>query len=165
MRVFSPPRISYTAAVCILVGLLPQVVHAQMSIEKQGQTAGQLDDEREFRAELARAPMMQLKPRFNTLALNREFGKTDSDTDESRSLPALSLVKIVETRRAPDYGPLWSMVVAVQANGTPLRTSRGKIIKGWAQTDHFDPPDVREPMLQPSPRVSIAPATNQDIDS
>jgi hypothetical protein len=109
--------------------------------------------------ELARAPMMQLKPRFSTLPLSREFGKTDTDTEESRRLSALSLVKIVETRRAPDYGPLWSLVVAVQPNGTPLRTHDGKMIKGWALTDHFDPPDVREPMLEPPPKVSVAPTT------
>ena len=100
--------------------------------------------------ELPRTPTMQLKRRFNTLSLNREFGKIDDDTDEGRSLPASSLVKIVETRRAPDYGPLWSMVVAVHQNGTPLRTRDGKTIKGWARTDCFDFPDRTEPMRRPS---------------
>jgi len=98
-----------------------------------------------------------LKPRFNTLSLNRDFGKIDTDTEESRMLPALAYVRIVETRRAPDYGPLWSMVVAVRQNGTPLRTRDGKMIKGWARTDCFVPPDLTEPALEPLPQVSMTP--------
>src|SRR5580704_8861030 len=122
MLIFSPARIGQAAVVCVLLGLPPAVGHAQRAIETQKQTAVQSEDEREILAELARSPMMRLKPRFNTLSLNREFGKTDSDVDDSRFLSALALVKIVESRRAPVYGPLWSMVVAVQSNGTPLRT-------------------------------------------
>jgi hypothetical protein len=160
-RIFSAARIGPMAVVCVLLGSIPTPTGAQTPIETQKQTAGQLEDERELLAELARSPVVQLKARFNTLSLNREFGKTDTDTEESRSLSALSLVKIVETRRAPDYGPLWSMVVAVRPNGTPLRTHDGKMIQGWAQTDHFDPPEMREPMLQPFPNVSDAPTTTQ----
>jgi hypothetical protein len=163
MHIFSPARIGPTAVVCVLLGLLPAVGRAQTLSETPRQTAAQLEDERELRAELARAPMMQLNPRYITLPLIREFGKTDTDTGESRRLSALALVKIVETRRAPDYGPLWSLVVAVQPNGTPLTTPDGKMIKGWAQTDHFDPPDVREPMLEPPPKVSIAPTTQDSL--
>jgi hypothetical protein len=168
MPVFGPAQIGRTVVVCAVLALLPMVVldhesHAQTSAaEMECQTASQSEDERELMADLARSPMMQLKPRFNGVSLNQEFGKADADTDESRFLPALSFVKIVETRRAPDYGPLWSMVVAVRENGTPLRTHDGKMIKGWARTDHFVPPALSEPVVAPSPEISVAPTSADD---
>jgi len=169
MPIFRPAWIGPAVVVSAVLGLLPIVAlvgkaRAQSSaVGTQRQIASQLEDERELLAELARSPVMQLKPRFNTLSLNREFGKADTDTDESRTLPALSFVKIVETRRAPDYGPLWSMVVAVQPNGTPLRTHDGMMIKGWAETDHFDPPDRTETEPEVPPKVSIAPTSARGV--
>jgi hypothetical protein len=145
------------------VALVGKARAQSSAVGTQRQIASQLEDERELLAELARSPVMQLKPRFNTLSLNREFGKIDADSEESRSLPALSFVKIVETRRAPDYGPLWSMVVAVRQNGTPLRTQDGKMIKGWARTDCFDPPDLTQPAPEPLPKVSIAPPSAKGV--
>jgi hypothetical protein len=171
MRIFSRTRIGLTMVVSAALGLLPIVglvgeADAQSSaIQTQRQSASQSDDDREFLVAVARAPMMQLKPRFNGLSLNREFGKADTDTEESRSLPAFSFVKIVETRRARDYGPLWSMVVAVQPNGTPLRTPSGKMIKGWARTDCFVPSDLSEPIVEPPPKVSVAPTSAQSVPS
>ena len=169
MPVCSPARIGRTVVVCAVLGLLPKVVfvgkaHAQSSaVQTQRQTAGRLEDERELLADLARSPMMQLKPRLKAISLNREFGKADTDTEESRSLPALSFVKIVETRRAPDYGPVWSMVVAVQPNGTPLRTHDGKMIRGWARTDCFVPSDRSEPVVEPPPKISVAPTWSKGV--
>lgn len=169
MPILIPTRIGTIVVVCAVLGLLPIVVlvgkaHAQSSaVETQRQTPSQLEDERELLADLVRSPLMQLKPRFKTLSLNREFGKIDADTEDSQSLPALSFVKIVETRRAPEFGPLWSMVVAVRQNGTPLRTHDGKMIKGWARTDHFDPPDLTEPKPEPSPKVSVVPTSVKGV--
>jgi hypothetical protein len=165
--VFSLARTGRKVAVCAALAFLPVIVsgreaRAQTSaVETQRQPASQSEDESELPADLARSPMMQLKPRLNGVSLNQEFGKADADTEESRFLPALSFVKIVETRRAPDYGPLWSMVVGVHQNGTPLRTHDGKMIKGWVRTDHFVPPAFSEPVVASPPKVSVA-ATSAD---
>jgi hypothetical protein len=162
-------RVSMVLSVAL--GLLPIVVlvckaDAQsLAVQTRKQTASESEGDRELLAEMARSPMMRLKPRFKGLSLNREFGKADTDTEESRSLPALSVVKIVETRRAPDYGPLWSMVVAVQGNGNPLRTRDGKMIKGWAKADCFVPSDLSEPMVEPPPKVSVSPTSSKGVPS
>jgi hypothetical protein len=163
MQIFRPSAIGPAVIVSAVLGLLPMAVlagkaHAQAStVETKWQSATQSRDERELLADLARSPLMRLKSRLTGISLNREFGKVDTDIEDSRSLPALSFVKIADTRRAPDYGPLWSMVVAVHQNGVPLRTRDGKLIKGWARTDCFVPSDLPEPAFEPPPRISVGP--------
>jgi hypothetical protein len=168
MRIFSLVRTGPTVVVSAVLGLLPMIgsvgkVHAQSSaVQTQRQTARQ-EDERELLADAARSPLMQLKSRLNGLSLNREFGKADTDTEESRTLSALSFVKILETRRAPDYGPLWSMVIAVRQSGVPLTTHDGKMIKGWARTDHFGPPVLSKPPVESTPEISVAPTSAKSV--